>query len=418
MTPNSTNVAWPRPVHHRRRAVAYFMCAIFLVAADLLFIAKASGATPAYTPYANSVQGTSGTTAAGTPENAVGAPDGQTTGPLGVNSSITLDMGAGEEGTASLKVYFGSVNVNEDINVAFLDSNLNVISQEQRSLFFNSSSSTSTFAYDWHDSGKAYRFVKLTNTAGAGFDLDAVEALGFIGSTPTQDTDGDGIPDRQDAQPLVFNQSSSSSTTNNGTNPVLPHSTASSSTTTTTAGQVNNPVPAALDSDHDGMPDSWEVAHGLNPSKNDANLDPDHDGLPNLQEYAAGTDPHKADTDGDGMPDGWEVKNGLNPLVSDGNQDPDGDYLTNLGEYHFGTNPFRADKVSVNAKDSAAFCATTRPLSARDWWIFWLLLLAAALSLLTSWVLSAGPSPSDTSSPNYRFRHRLYRAFRPGGKVS
>lgn len=47
-----------------------------------------------------------------------------------------------------------------------------------------------------------------------------------------------------------------------------------------------------LDSDGDGMPDFWEVAHGLNPQANDAVFDADHDGLNNLQEYLAGTDPH------------------------------------------------------------------------------------------------------------------------------
>ena len=47
-----------------------------------------------------------------------------------------------------------------------------------------------------------------------------------------------------------------------------------------------------LDSDKDGMPDSWEILHdfGVNDSS-DATRDPDGDGVTNLSEYLAGTDP-------------------------------------------------------------------------------------------------------------------------------
>jgi len=50
-----------------------------------------------------------------------------------------------------------------------------------------------------------------------------------------------------------------------------------------------------IDSDRDGIPDSWELAHGLNPTNNnDANIDSDGDTLTNAQEYIAGTDPQDA----------------------------------------------------------------------------------------------------------------------------
>lgn len=53
-----------------------------------------------------------------------------------------------------------------------------------------------------------------------------------------------------------------------------------------------------IDSDDDGMPDAWEIAHGLNPyDPADAGLDPDADGLTNLQEYLLGGDPAIAEAE-------------------------------------------------------------------------------------------------------------------------
>ena len=64
--------------------------------------------------------------------------------------------------------------------------------------------------------------------------------------------------------------------------------------------------PICVDWDADGLPDDWEIAHGLDPGFDDAALDSDNDGLSNLQEYARGTDPHNPDSDGDGVLDGLD----------------------------------------------------------------------------------------------------------------
>ena len=64
-----------------------------------------------------------------------------------------------------------------------------------------------------------------------------------------------------------------------------------SSSGSVTAGGGSTPSPFSEDSDSDGMPDSWELQHNLNPNLNDAGQDPDGDGYTNLQEYLNGTDP-------------------------------------------------------------------------------------------------------------------------------
>ena len=62
------------------------------------------------------------------------------------------------------------------------------------------------------------------------------------------------------------------------------------------------------DRDGDGMPDSWEKAHGLDPDDpSDASEDADSDRLLNREEYWWDGDPQVADTDRDGLRDGPEI---------------------------------------------------------------------------------------------------------------
>jgi hypothetical protein len=64
---------------------------------------------------------------------------------------------------------------------------------------------------------------------------------------------------------------------------------------TPTPGGPNASDPVITDTDGDGIPDAWEILHGLNPADAaDAHLDADGDGLTNLQEFLAGTDPRDA----------------------------------------------------------------------------------------------------------------------------
>ena len=163
-----------------------------------------------------------------------------------------------------------------------------------------------------------------------------------------------------------------------------------------------------VDTDGDGMPDIYELAHGLDPARNDADEDGDSDGRTNMEEFNAGTNPSVADdwsksasatesfvlstwmerpaiheedvvevwarslaflvntagrakdTDRDGLPDFWEVFYGLDPFVADAGLDSDGDGRTNREEYNAGTSPIAADDWTKSADDSGAFRADTR----------------------------------------------------------
>ena len=64
-----------------------------------------------------------------------------------------------------------------------------------------------------------------------------------------------------------------------------------SSTDGGSPGQEDSPP---SDDDQDGLPDDWELAHGLNPAANDAAMDFDGDGANNAPEFLAGTNPGDA----------------------------------------------------------------------------------------------------------------------------
>ncbi len=134
-----------------------------------------------------------------------------------------------------------------------------------------------------------------------------------------------------------------------------------------------------LDTDHDGIPNSWESSRGLDPfSSADATLDHDTDSLNAQAEFTYDTNPFDADTDDDGYTDGQEVTNGYNPTGEglldtdhdtlpdvwetkyglsatnphDALQDADNDDLTAVQEYTYGTDPLLSDTDSDGHNDA------------------------------------------------------------------
>lgn len=98
------------------------------------------------------------------------------------------------------------------------------------------------------------------------------------------------------------------------------------------------PVPAAGDTDGDGLSDAEEAAYGSDP----LNRDYDADGILDGEEvYTYGTDPLNNDSDGDGLLDGEEAfQHGTSPVGTDA----DGDGLGDADElFVYGTVPSAFD---------------------------------------------------------------------------
>jgi hypothetical protein len=92
------------------------------------------------------------------------------------------------------------------------------------------------------------------------------------------------------------------------------------------------------DADKDGVPDSYELKHGLDPH----NPDSDRDGVFDGQELIQGTDPLNNDTDGDMVLDGRDEAP-LDPHVSSIGPDSDGDGVSDAIEKILGTDPMKKD---------------------------------------------------------------------------
>jgi hypothetical protein len=122
---------------------------------------------------------------------------------------------------------------------------------------------TTVYTISGLDEGKTYYFA-ATAYDGSNNESGYSNQVSF--TVAEADSDGDGVPDSQDAFP---------------SNPA--------ETIDTDGDGIGNN--ADTDDDGDKMPDTWENRYGFDPLKDDASGDEDGDGLSNLNEYLAGTDP-------------------------------------------------------------------------------------------------------------------------------
>lgn len=151
------------------------------------------------------------------------------------------------------------------------------------------------------------------------------------------------------------------------------------------------------DTDGDGIPDQYEVNHGLDPDDNGLNPnnnglvgdpnngaagDPDDDGVDNITEFTNNTRADEADTDGDGYEDGVETNDGtFDDINTDTGTDPlnpdtDGDGLkdgveTNDGSFDgittdTGTNPLIRDTDADNFGDGSEASRGYSPVDSDD----------------------------------------------------
>lgn len=166
----------------------------------------------------------------------------------------------------------------------------------------------------------------------------------------------------------------------------------------------------ADDSDHDGLPDPWEVIHGLDPwddgtwqesspgakdGPNGAKGDPDGDGLINLYEYWAGTNPRYAISDSSG--------------ILDTQKDRDGDGVLNLTEQLLGSRPDIVDTDDDGVADNEEQGAGTSPVNPVDPAVSRAVLLGGSaedylevpvnlLQRLESWTLECWVNPTNAAA--------------------
>jgi autotransporter-associated beta strand protein len=165
------------------------------------------------------------------------------------------------------------------------------------------------------------------------------------------DTDGDGMTDAYEvANGLDPNDDSGV----NGAGGNLDGDFATNIQEFLAGTQANNAASDPLNTDNDGLLDSWEVTHFGSAAAQTGTGDFDGDFDSNLLEFTNETNPASAasfsDTDADGMRDGWEILYFGNIGAKDGTVDSDSDLFTDLQEHDYGSDPTDSSFSLVQAK--------------------------------------------------------------------
>jgi hypothetical protein len=142
---------------------------------------------------------------------------------------------------------------------------------------------------NWVDSGSQQFIVAAPAAAPTVVTTDALTAydnvLNKAGNNAGLDCAGNWYSRRDSIDTRVVND------VRNGTGHIINDPSQVGGWITPAAGSP------CTDSDHDGMPDQWELKYGLNPNDpSNASADADGDGYTNLEEYLNGTDPGRGTT--------------------------------------------------------------------------------------------------------------------------
>lgn len=312
---------------------------IMVVIATLILSISASAAPPA-DPYADAVDMVNGSGMLNVFE-LQGEPDNGYATIVAIGGDfLIMDMGEGEEGTGDLIIHHGPVSLaSVGLTLDFLDADHNVIASDWVMIDISVNSGTVTADYD-PSPLPAYTPYRYVRFNAP---ITAVKLDALEATTYRPDSDGDGLPDEWEIEhgldPLDPND-------DNG-----PDGDPDNDGLTNEEEYILGTDPQDSDSDDDSLPDGWEVDNSLDPmdatGMNGMTGDPDNDGLVNGAEQTWQTHPNDADTDDDTLPDGWEAIHNLHPLTAMGiygaDGDPDHDDLNNAGEYQQDTDPWNWD---------------------------------------------------------------------------